>query len=227
MTTGKQTFRQDYIDKIRSDKQNVEKTNQELNHAVHYERAAAAAAAIELDVGAAFVVSASAPFGRFDARPRNGEERRSVVCGVKVRNPPNSYFPDALVVEGSSGLDEAASQGLLFFQDNKTKVEVDLVVITPEYDRYLADTNGRPIRLSIKSEVTMREHNRIVYDGYLAAVIAGGPGALADPTLRARYAVYEEVDMKMPPYLLKESKAKQDKWKAKKRKEWVVRPRVA
>jgi len=230
LTTGPKTFLADYIDKYRLDLQNVEKTNYELNHAVHYERLAAAEAAVELDDGAAFVLKASADIGKFDT-PRNDEERRSALSCVFWRNPPKYYMTDALVDQGSSGLDAAASRGLLF--SPVTRVAVDLVVITTESDRYLADTNGRPIKLNIKNEMTMREQNRVVYDEYLAAVIARGPGALADPTLRAQYAVYEYVDKAMPPTIAKKGPTNQQRikweaeWEAGKHKEWVVRPRVA
>ena len=60
-------------------------------------------------------------------------------------------------------------------------------------------------------------------------MIAGGPGALADPTLRARYAVYEEVRVPMPPTIARmgATNQKRIKWEAAKHKEWVIRPRVA
>lgn len=229
MTTGPKTFLADYIDKIRLDLQNVEKTDYELNLAVHNERVAAAEAALELDEGAAFVVSASSPFGQFEV-PQAGEERRSVVCGVPWRNPPTQYMSDGLVVEGSSGLDAAASLGLLYSPKLK-RVRVDLVVVVPEFDQYLVDQTGRPYKLqtvmNVQDNLTMRQEQRIVYDGYLAAVIAGGPGALADPTLRARYAVYEEVDKAMPASYARKSQKERDAWRAKGYKDWVVRPRVA
>ena len=225
LTTGSGTFLRAYVDKIRFDLRNVEKTDYDLNLAIHDERVAAAEAALLLDSVEKFVVRASSPFGKFEV-PQDGEERRSVICCVKVKHLHSSHTADGSVVEGSSDLDAAASHGLSFSKQSQG-VDLDIVVITPQYDRYLVDAKGRPTRVITKNYDLMRREHRIVYHGYLAAVIAGGPGALADPTLRARYAVYEEVDMKMPPYLLKESKAKQDKWKAKKRKEWVVRPRVA
>jgi hypothetical protein len=228
LTTGAGTFLKDYGDKIRRDLQNADATDQQLNHAIHGDRVAAAEAALMLDSVDKFVVGASSPFGEFDT-PRNDEERRSVVCGIVWKNPPTGsggYFADGLVIEGSSGLDAAANHGLVF-SSKLQLVNLDLVSITPEYDRYLADTNGRPIRLNIKNEETMRKQNRVVYDGYLAAVIAGGPHALADPILRARYAVYEEVDKSMPAYLAQKSQKARDAWKAKKYKEWVVRQRVA
>lgn len=231
LTTGAGTFLEDYKAKIRLDLQNVDATEQELNHAVHNERVAAAEAALELDTVAKFVVKASAPIGVFDV-PQENEARRSVLCSVWWQNPSKFYFPDGLVVEGSSGLDAAASHGLSFSPVLKV-FPVDLVVVVPEYDQYLVGRNERegrnerPIRLNFKNELTMREQNRVVYDGYLAAVIAGGPRALQDPGLRARYAVYAHVKKAMPPSMACRSEAEREAWKAKEFKEWVVRPRVA
>jgi hypothetical protein len=226
LTTGPGTFYADYKAKIQRDLQNAEKTEQQLNHAIHNERVAAAEAALEVGTVETFVMRALSPFGQFDT-PRKDEERRSALCAVFWRNPPKHYATDALVVEGSSGLDAAASRGLSF--SPVTRVAVDLVVITTESDRHLVDTNGRPLKLNIENEETMRKQNRVVYDGYLAAVIAGGPRALADPTLRARYAVYEYVDKAMPAYIAKKGATNQVrmKWEAAKHKEWVIRPRVA
>lgn len=231
LTTGAGTFFEDYKAKIRRDKQNVEKTDYDLNLAIHGERVAAAQAALEVRTEAKFAVKASAPFGQFDT-PRKDEERRSVVGCVVVRNPLTGYFADALVVEGSSGLDDAASHGLLFSE--KRRVAVDLVIIPPDFDPYLTDPTiydrhpktGRPNYLNVKKEDLMRLEHRIVYDGYLAAVIAGGPGALTDPALRARYAVYEQVKRAEPARLARRPKEREE-WLAKEYKDWVVRPRVA